>query len=63
VDLGSAQAIHQVRLRSQRVVTGRTPTTFVLQGSASSSGPWTDVITVTGSTGWGVKERRVFPFT
>jgi hypothetical protein len=63
VDLGSARSIDSMSLRSQRVVTGRTPTAFILQGSASSSGPWTDVITVTGSTGWGVKERRVFPFT
>ena len=47
-------------LTSQRVVTGRTPTTFKLQGSASPSGPWANVIVVPSSTGWGVLEQRTF---
>ena len=60
IDLGAAHPVSSMTLRSQRVVTGRTPTTFVLQSSASGSGPWTDVITVTGSTGWGIQEQRTF---
>jgi hypothetical protein len=50
-------------LRSQRVVTGRTPTMFKLQGNNSGTGPsetWIDVDSVTGSSGWGLLERREF---
>lgn len=60
VDLGADFDIQSMRLRSQRVVSGRTPSSFALQGSASPTGPWTDVVTVDGSTGWAVQEQRVF---
>lgn len=60
VDLGADFNVQSMRLRSQRVVSGRTPSSFVLQGSSSPTGPWADVVTVAGSTGWAVQEQRVF---
>jgi hypothetical protein len=60
VQLASASVVRSMSLQSQRVVTGRTPRTFKLQGSTSSTGPWTDIITVANSASWGVLERRVF---
>lgn len=50
------------RIRSQRVVTGRNPTEWEVQGSNGdpSTGPWTTVHTVTGETGWAVKEQRTY---
>lgn len=61
VDLGAEYAITSYKIASQRVVTGRTPTAWTLQGSnASQTGPWTDVHSVSGSTGWGIQETRTF---
>jgi len=50
-------------IRSQRVVTGRTPVNFKLQGNDGGLGSgeaWVDVATVTGSASWGLLERREF---
>jgi hypothetical protein len=61
VDLGATYTLTEYRLSSQRVVTGRTPTTWVLQGSdTSQTGPWSDVDARTGETGWGIQETRTF---
>jgi len=61
VDLGSTYTLTEYRITSQRVVTGRTPSAWVLQGSASSqTGPWSDVDSRSGQTGWGIQETRTF---
>jgi Putative phage tail protein len=61
VDLGAAYTIDEYRISSQRVVTGRTPSAWVLQGSNSSiSGPWFDVDSRTGETGFGIQETRAY---
>lgn len=60
IDLGQERTISYMKLRSQRVVTGRTPADFILQGATSATGPWTDVKIVSGSTGWGIQEERTF---
>lgn len=61
VDLGASYALTSYKIASQRVVTGRTPTAWVLRGSNTSpTGPWTDVHTVSSSTGWGIWETRTF---
>lgn len=61
ITLAASYTILSMGLISQRVVTGRTPTDFLIQGSPDNS-TWYTIKTVTGSTGWGVKERRVFVF-
>lgn len=61
VDLGASYALTSYKIASQRAVTGRTPTAWVLRGSnASQTGPWTDVHAVSSSTGWGIQETRTF---
>ncbi len=61
VDLGASYTLTEYRITSQRVVTGRTPSTWVLQGSdTSQTGPWTDVDSRSGETGWGIQETRTF---
>ena len=59
----SAISFTAFAIRSQRIVTGRNPTTFKLQGNntnLTSGAPWVDVASVSGSTGWGIKERREY---
>jgi len=58
-NLGATYTLGSVGIISQRSVTGRTPTTFDIEGSADGSA-WSPVASVSGSTGWGIKERRVF---
>lgn len=61
VDLGAAYTLTSYQISSQRVVTGRTPTTWILQGSdTSQTGPWTAVDARSGQTGWGIQETRVY---
>ena len=61
VDLGAAYTLTSYQISSQRVVTGRTPTTWILQGSdTSQTGPWTDVDSRSGETGWGIQETRSY---
>ena len=61
IDLGASFAISSYEISSQRGVTGRTPTAWVLQGSdASQTGPWIDVDSRSGETGWGIQETRTF---
>lgn len=60
-DLGAAYTLTSYQISSQRVVTGRTPTTWVLQGSNTAlTGPWTDVDSRSGETGWGIQETRSY---
>lgn len=63
VDLGSVVSVPKYLVASQRVVTGRTPTAWKLQGnntSLAAGAPWADVDVVAGSTGWGVQAQRYF---
>jgi len=60
---GSAIAPTAFAITSQRVVTGRTPTAFKLQGNNDGLGSgeaWVDVAEITSSTGWAIQERRAF---
>lgn len=64
VDLGAAYTLTEYRITSQRVVTGRTPATWELQGSNTSlTGPWSAVDARSGQTGWGIQETRTFTIT
>jgi hypothetical protein len=61
VDLGASYTLTEYRITSQRVVTGRTPTSWLLQGSdTSQTGPWSNVDSRSGETGWGIQETRTF---
>ncbi|MGL5785144.1 MAG: hypothetical protein ACRCYZ_06825 [Alphaproteobacteria bacterium] len=62
-DFGSPRKVTRYYLKSQRVVTGRTPTSWQIQGnntSAAAGAPWVTVSSVSGSTGWSVLETRHF---
>lgn len=61
VDLGATYTLTEYRISSQRVVTGRTPTTWLLQGSDTAlTGPWSTVDSRSGETGWGIQETRTY---
>ena len=61
VDLGAVYTLTEYRITSQRVVTGRTPRAWLLQGSDTGlTGPWSNVDSRSGETGWGIQETRTF---
>lgn len=62
-DLGAAVSLTEYRIRSQRIVTGRTPSEWLLQANNAGMGAgesWTTIDSRTGQTGWGVQEQRIF---
>lgn len=63
IDLGAAYVLTSYSIRSQRVVTGRTPSQWKLQGNNASTGSgetWVDVDSRSGQTGWAIQEKRTF---
>lgn len=61
IDLGAEYTLTSYQISSQRVVTGRTPSAWTLQGSnTSQTGPWTDIDSRSGITGWGIQETKTF---
>ncbi|MBR0568002.1 hypothetical protein J5J83_17915 [Azoarcus sp. L1K30] len=62
IDRGTTEPLVSYRLQCQRVLSDRQPTGWVVQGSASDSGPWTDLDTRSGVVGWPALEWREFFF-
>lgn len=63
IDLGAQYPISSYTIRSQRIVTGRTPSQWKLQANNTGQGtgdPWVDIDTRSGETGWGIQELRTY---
>jgi hypothetical protein len=56
---GNWKAINQLKVSARSNNGSQAPKDFVLQGSADASA-WTDIITVTGATGWANGETRTY---